>query len=273
MEAYREELIVQLAGQSVRVFRNNRRVACVMVQQHWHDACEVLLIRRGWGRQRINAETRTIHQGDAVLICPGDIHATEALAQEGMDVDVLQFNRDVLSDSGRVWQELKSGIVRSEEASMQELFGAFFRHAGDRGPERRLLMTGLAQVLLAVFMRSGQEGTNSARSDVMEEICAYVEEADDLRLERTAAHFGYCPEHLSRRFRSEIGMTYRAYCDQVRMKRAAGLLHAEGESISSVAEQLGYSDDSSFIRAFRRLYGITPSAYRRLCLPVGRGGK
>lgn len=270
MEAYQEELTARMRGQVLRVFRNNTRIPRMLVAPHWHDACEVLLIRRGWGRQRINAETLTVHPGDAILLCPGDIHATEAFAPEGMDVDVLQFYPDVPTGDRKIWQEMKSGVIWAENTGVQELFQAFFRHAGDGEPHGRLMMTGLAQVLLSCFLRSAQAEKRPARSEVMEQICAYLADAPDLKLELTAAHFGYCPEHLSRRFRSEMGTSYRAYCDQIRVKRASVFLHENGESISSVAERLGYSDASSFIRAFRRLLGITPSVYRRLCLPVGR---
>jgi AraC-like DNA-binding protein len=82
-------------------------------------------------------------------------------------------------------------------------------------------------------------------------------------LQQTAARFNYSPEHLSRKFRNEVGISYRSYCEQVRMRRAIALLSDEAADLSVIAETLGYSDSSCFIRAFRQVYGITPGAYRK----------
>ena len=46
------------------------------------------------------------------------------------------------------------------------------------------------------------------------------------------------------------------------MDRAIYLMKSEENTISIISEALGYHDESSFIRAFKRIYGITPSAYR-----------
>lgn len=269
MEAYREERVAYIEGQMLRIFQNNTAACGSMVSPHWHNACEALYVRRGWGRQRLNADSITIYPGDAVLICPGDIHETEALSPDGMDIDVIQFAADAPLGTAVLWQEMKSVIIRPGDSAFRRLFDAFFRYSEDKGPEKTLLLSGLTQVLLAFFMRGREKEQPIPRSDFIEKILGYAEGAQDLRLEKTAEIFGYCPEHLSRRFHAEMGISYRAYCEQIRMRRATVLLHREDGSISSVAEQLGYSDDNSFIRAFRRVYGITPGAYRRLCLPVG----
>jgi iron complex transport system substrate-binding protein len=101
------------------------------------------------------------------------------------------------------------------------------------------------------------------RSPLVKAVCRYVEFADDIRLERTAQVLNYSPEHISRRFHGEMGITYKAYCDATKMQRALHLLDGDA-SLMQISEQLGYSEVLGFIRAFKRKYGITPHAYRRL---------
>ncbi len=74
---------------------------------------------------------------------------------------------------------------------------------------------------------------------------------------------------MQRRQRGKMAamwMPYREWCEQLRMRRATKLLHDQQSSIAQIAELLGYSDSSSFIRAFKRIYGITPYQYSRLML-------
>ena len=90
----------------------------------------------------------------------------------------------------------------------------------------------------------------------------YTKEETDIRLENVAAYFNYSPEHLSRKFHREMGISYRDWCNRILMDRAVYLLKSEDNTIAFIAESLGYSDESSFTRAFKRMYGITPSTYR-----------
>ena len=47
------------------------------------------------------------------------------------------------------------------------------------------------------------------------------------------------------------------------MQIARSLLLSSGQSVSEVAEQVGYSDYGLFARQFRRICGCTPSEFRR----------
>ncbi len=68
---------------------------------------------------------------------------------------------------------------------------------------------------------------------------------------------------LLRRFTKATGLTPIAYCRAVRMARARELLDAGDATQSEIAERLGYIDVNSFSRAFRKVQGVSPGAYRR----------
>lgn len=63
-------------------------------------------------------------------------------------------------------------------------------------------------------------------------------------------------------------MPFHQYCEKLRMRRAAALLQNGPESLAEIADRLGYCSASSFIRAFKRAYGMTPHAYRRTHFPL-----
>ena len=58
------------------------------------------------------------------------------------------------------------------------------------------------------------------------------------------------------------GTNYRLLVNRVSFKLAAELLEHSNLRINDIARELGYSSTSSFIRAFQRMSGLTPAAYR-----------
>jgi AraC-like DNA-binding protein len=76
-----------------------------------------------------------------------------------------------------------------------------------------------------------------------------------------AGHVGYTREGFIRAFAREIGMTPNAYKINRRLNLGRNLLR-KGESISEVAHETGFSDQSHFGRAFLKLFGATPGQFR-----------
>lgn len=68
--------------------------------------------------------------------------------------------------------------------------------------------------------------------------------------------------HLSRIVRQLSGRTVVDYINQLLMMEASWLLQSTDLSISDIAEQLNFSDQSSFGRFFTRMKGIPPKTYR-----------
>ncbi|MGO4298629.1 helix-turn-helix domain-containing protein [Leifsonia sp. RAF41] len=68
---------------------------------------------------------------------------------------------------------------------------------------------------------------------------------------------------FAERFRELVGDSPSRYLATVRVEQAAELLRDEGVSIGEVAHRLGYGSDVAFSRAFRRVTGVSPAAWRR----------
>jgi AraC-like DNA-binding protein len=79
------------------------------------------------------------------------------------------------------------------------------------------------------------------------------------RLAREAAMSAY---HFLRTFRHVVGMTPHQYVLHTRLHRAALALRQSDQPVSAIALDAGFEDLSTFNRRFRRVMGVTPSAYR-----------
>jgi AraC-like DNA-binding protein len=77
-----------------------------------------------------------------------------------------------------------------------------------------------------------------------------------------ARDFGASRSQFFRTFRRQTGKSAQAYVIDARMRQARFMLRDSGNSISWIAEQLGYRDVYFFSRQFREHHGQSPSAYR-----------
>ena len=81
------------------------------------------------------------------------------------------------------------------------------------------------------------------------------------------------PYHFLRTFRQVVGLTPHQFLLRTRLQRAAVRLRASDEPVSAIAFEAGFNDLSTFNRRFRRVTGLTPSAYRaERRQDRGRGG-
>jgi AraC-like DNA-binding protein len=85
----------------------------------------------------------------------------------------------------------------------------------------------------------------------------------DVTLAKVCAAVGTSERSLRRHFADETGMTWRSYLCQARLLRAMSLLTERGRSVLDVATDVGFESVSAFARAFIRVTGETPTAYRR----------
>ena len=81
-------------------------------------------------------------------------------------------------------------------------------------------------------------------------------------LQRIAEQLHVTPRTLIRQLKT-CGTSYRELLDSARMDCATALLADARLTVAEVGARLGYSDPANFGRAFRRLRGTTPAAWRR----------
>jgi AraC-like DNA-binding protein len=81
-------------------------------------------------------------------------------------------------------------------------------------------------------------------------------------VESLARECGISRSVLAERFTHYVGQSPIHYLGRWRMALAAGMLRSSSLSISRVAQDVGYETDPAFTRAFRREFGMPPTAWR-----------
>jgi AraC family transcriptional regulator len=85
----------------------------------------------------------------------------------------------------------------------------------------------------------------------------------DVSLVSLAREAGYSPSHFHRLFTETIGETPKAHVGRVRLERAALKIAVSRDTILDIALSVGFRNHETFTRAFKRAFGMPPSAFRR----------
>ena len=82
-----------------------------------------------------------------------------------------------------------------------------------------------------------------------------------LGVEQVAEQMNMSSTTLRRQLLQATGESPKAFFTAIQMRKATNLLSTTDNSIAVIALQCGYQEVSSFIRAFKRVYGVSPSQY------------
>lgn len=83
-----------------------------------------------------------------------------------------------------------------------------------------------------------------------------------LTMEKLASIEGLSQSYFSKLFAKETGTTVKAYILNIKIKTAQNILVNTTYPLSDISLSLGFSSQSAFSTAFKRLTGITPGEYR-----------
>lgn len=101
-----------------------------------------------------------------------------------------------------------------------------------------------------------------AQNELLTKVVHYVRNhvGEDLSLDVISSQFFTSKSTLIRIFKLYMGMTPLEFITYTRVMNARPLI-LKGYAISEVAYRVGYKDESSFIRKFKALQGISPKQY------------
>lgn len=85
-----------------------------------------------------------------------------------------------------------------------------------------------------------------------------------LTLDELANSFGISKYHFIRLFRQHSGYTPMEYFQRVKLQKACTLLTDSNLSIKKISEFLGYANQYYFSNAFKIMFGLSPSEFRKL---------
>jgi len=83
-----------------------------------------------------------------------------------------------------------------------------------------------------------------------------------LGLNKISDEFQISESYFSHMFKEKTGVNFSTYLENIRMTEAARLIKETDISLNELYIAVGYNNSNTFRRAFKKVYGVTPSAMR-----------
>ena len=230
------------------------------VPVHTHADPHFLLIVAG--DYLTSARDGKPHPGSLIFNPPGTTHRDRFRSTTGrfFTLSLQPQHYRLLSDSATPSGE----AVCFGEGAESWLAARMYREFRHRDSLSPIVLQGIALELLGTAARHERfnGGTGPAwmprATELIRERCA-----SQLSVRDIAAELRVHPYHLCRCFRRFVGVTPGEFIRSCRIERAMTLLRNSRLSLSAVALECGYADQSQFTRSFRRILGTTPGQIRR----------
>lgn len=121
------------------------------------------------------------------------------------------------------------------------------------------------EIVEAICGELRRRNENSKEKGLGELVLDYVKENymdPDLNISQIAQYFHMTPAWLSSSFKTQTGESLLNIIKKIRMEHALDFLE-KGCSVSSTARMVGFREDTTFIRAFKGYYGMTPGQLKK----------
>ena len=255
-----------------------REEGFVMSSHHCHSFFEIYYVDRGNCRFMVENNIYDLHQGDFLLIPPDVLHYTRYLDGPCKKYGIYFRSDDI---SPQVSAAMPGGSSFFQETRIFQLPDAHHYQAElllDRmlteekiedSRTEAMLYLQLQELLLFCSRNCSflQEIPANIRTTDRQIVLAarYISDhyMEPISAADIASAAGFSPNYLSKRFREAAGIGVHEYLMFVRLQHAALDLVSTGDSITEIALRSGFSDSNYFKDAFKKKYGITPSAYRK----------
>jgi AraC-like DNA-binding protein/mannose-6-phosphate isomerase-like protein (cupin superfamily) len=149
-------------------------------------------------------------------------------------------------------------LMLLDEASKDKEFGNYIL--------KNALFVQLIVYLNRLFLRSEEikDEEDVEYDERIENIINYIKENlnEDLSIDTLASRFYMSKYHLMHKFKAQTGYTLHNYIQQKRLIYASSLIK-QGMKITQACMESGFGDYSSFVRAFKKTFGLSPKNYYR----------
>ena len=246
---------------------------------HIHECCEILFCIKGSGTLLVDDRIYNVSDGNIFVMNQFEAHKITYLDDSLFTRFALQIHPSFLYNYSSVETDLaycftkrggnitnKISLSPEQSAKLLSLFDKLSQYS-DFGDDISKAITVIEIIILvnSLFTKKneGYIYHSKIKNETLNTAIEYINNNLDstLTLESIAKKCFVSVNILCRVFKQYMGTTVKKYIISQRITRAKKLL-IENTSVSEVAEKCGFSDYTSFIRAFKTIVGISPGQYK-----------
>lgn len=253
------------------------------VSAHSHDYYEFHLMISGHVSMHIEQYTFPMQVGDILLISPGQKHYASLLKEDTpyqrfvfwVSKSYMEQLLQTSSDYGYLLQQAsakKHVLFHTDVITRNSIYAKMWQILEELHSDRfakSSMLHAHACYLILYLNRTAYEQTHTLTAppdqSLYEQVRTYIGShiEEDLTLEQLASVFYVSKYHIAHIFKENFGLSVHQYILKKRLSMAQDAI-ASRNSISDTYLMCGFKDYSSFYRAFKKEYGISPKEFQKI---------
>lgn len=254
----------------------------IPVNLHSHSYFEMVYVLSNSGTQYlVDAKRYRLQRGDIILVPPGIGHKPLFPAElaEPYRRIVLWVSTDFIDSMKQIikfndTETFHENIYLLRTAGTPwEYLGTYFQNGLKEAQEKNVgwetALYGNTMQLFTNFYRalldSNAHPASTEKPELLDEVVSYIESHlnDKISLSDTAKRFFVSESTIGQIFQKKMHVSFYHYVTQRRLIAAKSMILEEA-NLDTLSEKVGFSDYSTFYRAFKKEFGISPREYRNL---------
>lgn len=251
-----------LREEQVRKYFASARHTDVGCMLHIHATAEIVLVTEGELSIQIGNRQYEVSCGQGVFIAPYEPHRFYTPIHS--HCHVLMFSRELIGYfwelPGRSFPTCHLFTVSAASMELVENILPREHNEADYIGARAVLGPLCYDIACDCTFGSMEESSE----DLLEKAIGYIDGhfTQELSLKEVAKAVGCHPVTLSKAFNGKTGIGFVGYIQYLRCAYGADLIRQGGQTLTQVAFSSGFGSIRSFNRAFARVYGMTPNAFK-----------
>ena len=258
-----------------------------------HSFFEMIYVLKGSGVHMLNGNRYPYKKGDFFLLTPDDLHSFESLAMSRFCI--IDFTKNFLLKTHRR-NENSSGlndffkraeyvfhnhnkikgeinVNKNDKSFIEILVDQLILEKENEQPMRDSILQNIVFLLLDLVGRSIQQNISGSlngadRRNIVHEISYYIHghiyDKELITVEQIALKFNKSKDYIGVYFKKHSGTSLKEYIILYKLNLARTRLIYSDLTISEIAYELNFTDESHLNKTFKKIYGRTANQFRKL---------
>lgn len=253
-----------------------------MERPHFHDGYEIHYTQSGVTEYYIDEKKYHGGMGTVGIINSHEIHRVVVDKEEEYERYFIYFKPGYLHEFYDQYPELNMlftsrfvgfenciNLNSDEQIVFKDFLDELYALSQDERIYLRELKSKLLLVRLIIFLNETFMTQTNVKTPVeykgkeqLEDITKFIRHnyAENITLDLLTETFFLSKSTIIRIFKNNLGITPVQYLINIRIMTSRQLLKS-GHSVKEVSEAIGYKDESSFIKKFKSIQGVSPKNY------------